>query len=125
MGEPGPSGSPTLSGRARLEVVTTLHQLIETLSEQPDRSPATNASPPRDLPLLLDAAEAAKLLSLSRAKVFDLANNGEIPSIRIGRSMRIPRDRLVAWIDQSANEASYTTHHRLPNWARVDRSMEL
>lgn len=125
MGEPGPSGSPALSGKARLGVVTTLHQLIETLSEQPDHSATTYASPRRDLPLLLDAAEAAKLLSLSRAKVFDLAHGGEIPSIRIGRAMRIPRDQLVAWVDQRANEASYAGGVRLPNWARVDRSMEL
>src|SRR5712692_906736 len=118
-GEPGPSGSPALRARARLEVVTTLHQLIETLSEQPDRSPTTPASPARDLPLLLDASEAAKLLSLSRAKVFDLAHSGEIPSIRIGRAMRVPRDQLVAWIDQRATEASYAARVRLPNWARV------
>jgi excisionase family DNA binding protein len=113
-----------LYGRARLELVTTLHQLIETLSERPDLSPPTSASAPRDLPLLLDAAEAAKLLSLSRAKVFDLAHSGEIPSIRIGRAMRIPRDQLLRWIDQRANEASYPNGVRLPNWARVDRSME-
>jgi len=124
-GEPGPSGSPALSGRARLEIVTTLHQLIETLSEQPDIGPTANTSPPRDLPQLLDAAEAARLLSLSRAKVFDLAHSGEIPSIRIGRAMRIPRNQLIRWIDQRANEASYPNGVRLPNWARVDRSMEL
>jgi len=124
VGEPGPSGSPALSGKARLEVVTTLHQLIETLSEQPDRSPATNASPPRDLALLLDAAEAAKLLSLSRAKVFDMANHGEIPSIRLGRSVRIPRDALVAWVRERTSEPDLLQAHRLPHWARGDRSLE-
>jgi excisionase family DNA binding protein len=114
-----------LGSRARLEVVTTLHQLIAALSEQPDRSLTTNASPQRDLPLLLDAAEAAKLLSLSRTKVFDLAHSGEIPSIRIGRAMRIPRDQLVAWIEQRTTEASHVASVNLPNWARADRSSEL
>lgn len=124
-GEPGPSGSPALSGRARLEVVAALHQLIETLTAQRDFSPTTNASLPRDLPLLLDAADAGKLLSLSRAKVVDLAHWREIPSIRIGRAIRIPRDQLLVWIDQRTNEASFEARARLPNWARVDRSMEL
>jgi len=74
---------------------------------------------------LLDATEAAKLLSLSRAKVGDLASRGEIPSVRIGRSVRIPRDSLLAWIDKSTNVAAYPSTPRLPEWVRVDRSGEL
>lgn len=124
MGEPGPSGSPTLRAGVKLELVTTLHQLIGALSEQPDWNTMDSASRPRDLPLLLDAAEAAKLLSLSRAKVLDLANHGAIPSVRLGRSVRIPRDPLIAWVNERTNEPEWLRARRLPAWARSERSLE-
>jgi len=75
--------------------------------------------------LLLDAAGTAKLLSLSRQKVCDLANSGEIPSIRVGRSVRIPRDPLLGWIEERTSPASSGAAVRLPAWAHVDRSGEL
>ena len=75
--------------------------------------------------MLLDAAESAKLMSLSRAKVCDLANRGEIPSIRVGRAVRIPRESLFEWIEHRASAASSRTAVRLPAWAHVDRRAEL
>ena len=123
MGEPGPSGSPMSAAEARGLVVTTLHQLIDALTQ------ISNPSSPMpsewgDLPLLLDAAEAAKALSLSRAKVCDLANCGEIPSIRVGRAVRIPRDALLEWIEHRAKPALSRPTLRMPAWAHVDRSAE-
>ncbi|HVC35059.1 MAG TPA: helix-turn-helix domain-containing protein [Chloroflexota bacterium] len=123
-GETGPSVPRVPGVRARLGVITTLHELIETLTELACENAALPASASSDLPLLLDATEAAKLLSLSRAKVCDMASRGEIPSIRIGRAARIPRDPLLRWIDQRTTVASATSV-RLPNWAYVDRSAEL
>ena len=125
MGEPGPSGSPMSAAEARALVVSTLHQLIDTLAQlSGSASPVPKASAFVDLPLLLDAGEAAKVMSLSRAKVCDLANRGDIPSIRVGRAVRIPRDSLIDWIEQRAGATSSRTAVRLPAWALVDRSAE-
>ncbi len=49
-------------------------------------------------PLLLKAPEVAKLLGLGRSKVFAMVAAGELPVIRIGRSVRIPRQALERWI---------------------------
>ena len=49
-------------------------------------------------PLLLKAPEAGKLLGLGRSKVFAMVAAGELPVIRIGRSVRIPRQALERWI---------------------------
>jgi excisionase family DNA binding protein len=107
-------------------VVTTIHQLIDTLTQiSSSWSPVPNASPSRDLPLLLDAAEAAMVLSLSRAKVCEMANRGEIPAIRVGRAVRIPRDSLLEWVAHRASVASSATAVLLPKWAHVDRSQDL
>jgi excisionase family DNA binding protein len=44
--------------------------------------------------LLLTVEEAAELLHLGRSTVFDLIRSGELPSVKIGRSRRIPADSL-------------------------------
>lgn len=50
------------------------------------------------LPLLLKAAEVASLLGISRSTAFVMMASGELPVIRIRRSVRVPRDALYGWI---------------------------
>jgi len=50
-------------------------------------------------PELLRVIEAADLLGLSRTKVYEMTSRGEIPVIRIGTAVRVPRRRLLQWID--------------------------
>ncbi len=124
-GEPGPSGSPNAAANARLDLFTTLHRLIDTLADAPGfDAAAQGASVQPNHPLLLDATEAAKLLSLSRAKVCQMATHGEIPSVRVGRSVRIPRDQLIAWVNDRTAEPRCLRAQRLPAWSRSDRSHE-
>src|SRR5947208_11773315 len=80
LGETGPTVvSPSVSAKARRDVVATLHQLIDTLTELAAAAAVKPASSPsQDQPLLLNAVEAGRLLSISRAKVLDLAARGEI-----------------------------------------------
>ncbi len=49
-------------------------------------------------PLLLRAGEVAKLLGLGRSKVFAMLAAGELPVMRIGRSVRVPRAALEGWV---------------------------
>jgi len=49
-------------------------------------------------PIMLRAAEVALLLGISRSTVFRLIESGEIPAVRIGRSIRVPR----RWVLQQA-----------------------
>jgi excisionase family DNA binding protein len=51
-------------------------------------------------PLLLRVEEAAKALQIGRNKVYELAASGEIPSLHIGRQLRIPEQELREWIRQ-------------------------
>ncbi len=53
-------------------------------------------------PLLLRVEEAAKLLRCGRNKVYELAATGEIPSLHIGRLLRIPEQELREWIHEQA-----------------------
>jgi excisionase family DNA binding protein len=50
---------------------------------------------------LLRAAEVAILTGFSRAKVYLMIESGELPSIRAGRSVRIPRVALERWVEEN------------------------
>lgn len=47
-----------------------------------------------DLPPILTVEQTAKVLGISRGLAFTGVRNGDIPSIRIGRRILVPRDRL-------------------------------
>jgi excisionase family DNA binding protein len=48
--------------------------------------------------LLYDVREAAQLLSISRTKVYELMASGQLVSVRIGRSRRIPAEELRRFV---------------------------
>ena len=52
-----------------------------------------------DLPLTLKAEEAAKVLRISKSKVYDLARKESFPAVRIGKRVVIPRDKLIEWMN--------------------------
>ena len=50
--------------------------------------------------LLLRPIEAAEVIGVGRSKVYELLATGELPSIRVGSSIRIPVESLRDWIAQ-------------------------
>ena len=60
--------------------------------------------------LLYRVDEAAKLCSLGRSKMYQLVMAGEVPSVRIGRAVRIPAGSLTQWVarQQKAAEQAAT-----------------
>jgi excisionase family DNA binding protein len=58
-------------------------------------SATSNPTVPTGLPELLRAEDVAKALSVSKGTVYQMAQGGEIPSIRIGTCLRFdPADVL-------------------------------
>ena len=55
-----------------------------------------------DLPLTLNAREAAEVLRISKSKVYELAQSVSFPAIRIGKRVVIPRDKLIEWMNNQA-----------------------
>jgi len=49
-------------------------------------------------PWLLDTRDVARLLGIGRTKTFQLIASGELPSIRLGRCVRVPAAALHSWI---------------------------
>ena len=47
---------------------------------------------------LLRAAEAASLLRVPVARVYELSRSGDLPVVRLGRQVRIHPDELDKWM---------------------------
>ena len=52
--------------------------------------------------LLYRVAEAAEALSLSRSKIYQMINEGNLPVVRVGGVLRVPVAGLLALVDESA-----------------------
>ena len=50
--------------------------------------------------LLLTSRQAAEALQISERKLWSMKASGEIPHIRLGRSVRYPVSDLQRWIDE-------------------------
>jgi len=61
--------------------------------------------------LLLTMSEAAALMGCSRAHLYNLINKGEIPVVRLGRSVRIPRKWLEQWVDRLVSDWAAQNGH--------------
>lgn len=55
-----------------------------------------------ELPLTLNAREAAEILRISKSKIYELAQSESFPAIRIGKRVVIPRDKLIQWMNDQA-----------------------
>lgn len=53
-------------------------------------------------PKLLRVEEAGRVLSLGRSKTYELVRAGVLPSVRLGKSVRIPTAALEAWLARLA-----------------------
>jgi excisionase family DNA binding protein len=49
-----------------------------------------------DMAPVLTIPEAAKMLRIGRSAAYDAARRGELPTIKLGRSLRVPTHRLAA-----------------------------
>src|SRR5438105_750057 len=67
------------------------------LGSDPVQDPASTATEP----WLLDSRDVSRLLGIGRTKVFQMMARAEIPVVRIGRSVRVPRGALEHWIESS------------------------
>lgn len=58
-----------------------------------------------NLPLLLTVEEMAAVLRIGRNPAYQLVKDGSIQSIRVGRSIRIPRNALIQFVERTQQSA--------------------
>ncbi|HYF93115.1 MAG TPA: helix-turn-helix domain-containing protein [Symbiobacteriaceae bacterium] len=50
-------------------------------------------------PMLLTVPEVALALRIARSRAYELVAQGVFPSVKIGKSVRVPRISLQTWVD--------------------------
>ena len=54
-----------------------------------------------DIPLIMTVEDLMPLLLIGRNTAYELVRSGEIKSIRIGRQIRITRDALIEFLENT------------------------
>lgn len=54
-----------------------------------------------NLPAVLNANQLAAALGISRAGAYQLLNTATFPTLRIGKRLLVPKDKLIEWIEQN------------------------
>lgn len=57
-----------------------------------------------DLPMFLNVATVAKLLGISQSSGYELMHEKNFPAIKIGSRIVVPRDKLVAWLEEKMTQ---------------------
>ena len=84
-----------------------IHNMQIAKSFSPDESPnliprSKKPEPitdPAQLPMALNAAQVAATLGISRAGAYNLMRSEGFPTLFIGKRMVVPKDRLLAWMN--------------------------
>ena len=60
----------------------------------------TNYRSLEDLPLTLTVEEAGQILRVGRNTAYELVRGGKLPSVRVGKQIRIPRQALLDYLSR-------------------------
>jgi excisionase family DNA binding protein len=55
-----------------------------------------------DTTLLLRIPEVARTLGIARSLAYEMARDGRLPTLHIGKAVRVPRRKLEDWIEEHA-----------------------
>jgi len=59
---------------------------------------------PDDVPAVLTVDELSKVLRIGRRQAYELVHRTTFPAFRVGRSIRVPREGLERWLQESSGE---------------------
>ena len=54
----------------------------------------------------LKVPEVARIIRVARSRAYELVAGGEIPSVRIGRSVRVSRKELALWLEEQRHPSA-------------------
>ena len=54
----------------------------------------------KNVPVMFSPLEAAKILNISRSQIYVLLSEGELGSVKLGRSRRISQNQLLSFIQK-------------------------
>ena len=61
-----------------------------------------------NLPNVLNTEQLAQTLGISRAGAYQLLHSEGFPTLRIGKRMLVPRDKLAEWIEKNTAQQEFS-----------------
>ena len=93
------------------QIVEMLFQKLTQRESVPTKVYLDNSMPQQALPgtkMTLSVNETAKMIGISKPKVYDLLRDGELPSIHIGKKIVIPKQAVIDWLSGGVNNGEET-----------------
>lgn len=87
------------------QIISQLRQLSDQAKDTADQLERVQALQDTDLRLTLTVEETATALGVNPSTVYDYARQRQIPHVRIGKRLIIPRAALMDWLDSAAEQA--------------------
>ena len=56
------------------------------------------------LPLMMNIADVATVLGISRAGAYKLAHSADFPAVQIGRRIVVSREKFIDWLNRQGEE---------------------
>jgi excisionase family DNA binding protein len=53
---------------------------------------------PEDYPIILEVSHIQEIMHIGKRQAYALVNSGQFRSVRIGRSIKIPKDSFFEWL---------------------------
>ena len=50
--------------------------------------------------LVYSVQEAAEVLGISKSYMYELARRGEVPALKLGKRLVVPKEKFVRWINE-------------------------
>ena len=59
-----------------------------------------------ELPVMLSIQTVAHVLGISRANAYCLMHSQDFPTLKIGKRMVVPKDKLMTWMEKNTNSVA-------------------
>lgn len=50
--------------------------------------------------LVYSVQEAAEVLGISKSYMYELARRGEVPALKLGKRLVVPKEKFIKWINE-------------------------
>lgn len=50
--------------------------------------------------LVYSMQEAAEVLGISKSYMYELARRGEVPTLKLGKRLVVPKEKFIKWINE-------------------------
>ena len=57
-----------------------------------------------ELPLFLNAATVSSVLGVSPASAYELMQEKDLPTLRVGSRMVVPKEKFIEWVEQHTKD---------------------